>query len=57
MGGNGGPASLAYIVIYVPDVNMAAEFYKKAFGLEIRDKIAVPGIIKFSYILVVYVYM
>lgn len=38
MAGNGGPATLAYIIIYVPDVNMAAEFYNKAFGLEIRAK-------------------
>ena len=33
---NGGPAQLAYVVIYVPDVAKSAEFYSKAFGLKIR---------------------
>jgi len=36
MAGNG--AQLAYVIAYVPDVNQAAEFYKKAFGLQIRPQ-------------------
>ena len=36
MGGNAG--QLAYVVVYVPDVNQAAEFYQKVFGLEIRPQ-------------------
>jgi len=36
MAGNG--AQLAYVIAYVPDVNEAAEFYKKAFGLQIRPQ-------------------
>lgn len=29
---------LGYVLVFVPDVNKAAEFYKKAFGLEIRPQ-------------------
>lgn len=36
MGGNS--AQLAYVIVYVPDVHKAAEFYQKAFGLEIRPQ-------------------
>lgn len=36
MAGNG--AQLAYVIVYVPDVNKAAEFYEKAFGLKIRPE-------------------
>ncbi|KAG0557851.1 hypothetical protein KC19_11G161700 [Ceratodon purpureus] len=36
MGGNS--AQLAYVIVYVPDVNKAAEFYQKAFNLEIRPQ-------------------
>lgn len=31
-------AQLAYVIVYVPDVNRAAEFYSNAFGLEIRPQ-------------------
>lgn len=35
---DGNNAQLAYVIVYVPDVNKAAEFYNKAFGLAIRPQ-------------------
>ncbi|XP_024403935.1 uncharacterized protein [Physcomitrium patens] len=33
-----GGAQLAYVIVYVQDVNKAADFYSKAFGLQIRPQ-------------------